>query len=364
VNRLKIRVVLGGDMFNLRIGRVAAVALLLLTTWGCTTSSDSVREVRTVTIAGTGEPGAADGAIAVARFNNPVNVAVDGAGNTYVADFYNGRVRKIDANGNVTTVVNQANFSRPFGITISKTGELFVQTDENDTGQRDGTTGTIWRVDLTTNVATVVARNLGRPRGLLALADGRLVLADIVHHTLRFMNTTSGAVVALAGVNDSAGFVDGVGANARFNRPYGMAQATNGDILVAEGNNHTIRRVTLAGVVSTVAGGGGVSGYLDAQGASARFNTPQDVAVDLRGNLYVTDCGNHRIRKIDPLGNVTTIAGDGTAGFKDGVALDMQFFGQEGIDISFDGSTLIIADGTGGSDVLVAFHRIRRLTLP
>lgn len=330
--------------------------------YGCSDSSSLVtRLVAATTIAGSSTAGAVDGASAVARFANPVNVAVDPQNTTYVADFDNGRVRRIDAQGNVTTIVQQANFNTPFGICLTKSGVLYLETDGNDLGARDATTGTIWKVDLAAKKATVVVRNTGRPRGLLALDDGRLVLSDLDHHTLRVLNPTSGQITLLAGKNDSPGLANGTGAAARFSRPYGVARATNGDLLVADTNNHSIRRVTLAGVVTTVAGTG-VAGYLDGSSSVARFNTPQAVATDAAGSIYVSDNGNHRIRKIDKVGNVSTIAGDGKAGFKDGQGVACEFFGQEGMAITPDGSALIVADGTGGDDV--PYNRIRRVTVP
>lgn len=341
--------------------KTLAVSALLWSVLGCSTGV-STRPVASNTVAGSTDSGTADGDLGTARFNNPVNVANDRQGNTYVADFDNGLIRKIDRFGIVTTLIKQSNFRKPFGLAFSSTGDLYVQTDDDDSLNHSGTTGTIWKIPFGASTATVVARDLGRPRGLLGLPDGRLVLADLSHHTLSTLNPSTGTITLLAGKADTPGFADGNGANARFNRPYGLALANNGDIIVAEANSHCIRRVTLSGDVTTVAGTPGTSGYKDAQKGAALFNTPQDVATDIAGNIYVADCGNHRIRKIDALGNVTTIAGDGTAGYKDGIGLDMEFYAMEGMDITPDGTALIIADGTGGDNV--PFNHVRRLSLP
>ncbi len=341
--------------------RAALVAGLLVLVFGCSTSS-STHPIISTTVAGSTDSGTADGDLASARFNNPVNVVNDRQGNTYVADFDNGRVRKIDRSGLVSTVINQANFRKPFGLAFTSAGDLYVQTDDDDALNHSGTSGTIWKVALSTSQATVVVRGVGRPRGLLALSDGRLVLADLTHHTISILDPATGVITLLAGKADTTGFVNAKGVNARFNRPYGLSLANNGDIIVADANNHCIRRVTMTGDVTTVAGSSGTSGYQDGQGTAALFNAPQDVATDVRGNIYVADCGNHRFRKIDSLGNVSTIAGDGSAGYKDGAALNMEFFAMEGMDITSDGSALIIADGTGGENV--PFHHVRRLTLP
>ena len=89
---------------------------------------------------------------------------------------------------------------------------------------------------------------------------------------------------------------------------------------------------------------------------------PQDLAIDSQGNVFVSDSGNHRIRRISMNGKVETVAGDGTAGFKDGDGIKSRFFGQEGIDVTADGKTLYVADGTGGEPQ--PYNRVRKITLP
>jgi DNA-binding beta-propeller fold protein YncE len=96
---------------------------------------------------------------------------------------------------------------------------------------------------------------------------------------------------------------------------------------------------------------------------SAKFFHPRDVAIDNAGNVYVSDVGNHRIRRIDPQGRVQTVAGDGTAGFQDGAGAQARFFGQEALDVTPDGKTIYVADGNGGQPA-EPYHRIRRVTLP
>ncbi len=309
------------------------------------------------TLAGGGTPGSTDGAAGVAKFNNPVNCALGPDGSLYVCDYDNDRIRKIDRGSNVSTVVNQANFARPFGIAFAG-GELFVQTDANDTGARDGTTGTIWRVDLVAKTATVVVRNIGRPRGLLGLTDGRLAMANLTRNIVHILDPGTAAITPLAGQDGVAGFANGTGATAKFDRPYGMTLLGD-DILVADQNNHRIRRITPAGAVTTFAGLG-TAGFANGTRATACFNGPQDVKIDSLGNIFVADNNNHRLRKIvgDQVG---VLAGDGVAGFKDGPLLESRFYGMEGFCISSDADYVYVSDGNGGDPG--PYHRVRKLCI-
>jgi streptogramin lyase len=306
---------------------------------------------------GSAEAGLVNGPAADARFSNPANVAAAPDGMVFVADYDNDAVRQIAPNGQVTTLVLQSGFSRPFGLAVTADGTLYVQTDGNDLGQRDSTTGTVWRVDRAARTATVVVRNVGRPRGLVALPDGTLAMSDLAHHVIRHLNPATGEVHHIAGEESDSGFVDGTGMDARFHRPYGITRLPNGDLLVADQNNHRIRRVTMAGVVTTFAGTG-ATGAANGPLASATFNRPQAVAFR-DGVVYVSDHGNHLIRSI-AAGAVGTFAGSGVAGFADGTGAGASFFGQEGIAAA--PGFLWIADGNNGDGD--PYNRVRRLPLP
>ncbi|MGH8528867.1 MAG: hypothetical protein ACRETN_03350 [Nevskiales bacterium] len=305
-----------------------------------------------------------DGPHDVARFSNPVNVEVASDGRVYVADFDNDAIRVISTTGVVSTLVRPADvlpltFSRPFGLTIAPDGFLYVQTDGNDVGARDATTGTVWRVDLGTGMATVVARNLGRPRGLQALANGMIAMSDLAHHVVTILNPATGVETLLAGANDTPGFVNAAGPAARFSRPYGLALLPDGSLLVADQDNDRLRQVTLAGVVTTFAGTG-VAGTQNGPVATASFNAPQDVAI-AGADTYVADHDNFLIRRINA-GNVTTQAGNGMQDFADGEGSAASFFGMEGIALNASGSILWIADGNNGNGD--PFNRVRRLNVP
>ena len=336
------------------IGFLSALAFAVAGCGGSGGDSPSPHVGKSLSVVAGGDvAGADDGPIATATFRNPVNVAADTNGTVYVCDFDNDLVRKI-TNGTVTTLVAQENFSRPFGITLAEDGTLYVQTDANDEGSRDATTGTIWRVDKGTGAATVVARNLGRPRGILALPDGRIAMSQLVRNTIEVLNPANGNVTVIAGQADVAGFANGTGNAAQFNRPYGMAR--DGDaLLVADQNNNRIRRVTLAGVVTTFAGTG-TAGATNGALATSTFNGPQDIDRAPNGTFYVADTAGHLIRRISG-GQVSTFAGDGLRGFSDGKGEDATFYGLEGMAISPNGRNRFVADGSGGEDE--PFHRVR-----
>lgn len=329
---------------------------LVLVGCGTEKAENSAPSPRTVaTLAGNGPSGAVDGIASAALFDNPVNVLAAPDGTVFVADFDSGRIRRISPAGVVTTLVNTPTFQRPFGMALGPAGVLYVQTDADDTGAPGATNGTVWSVNTATGAPTKIAGPLGRPRGLGVLSTGDIVLSDVVRHTIRRLNPATGVVTDIAGLADTPGFADATGAAARFNRPYGVAVLPDDTILVADQNNHRIRKVTLAGVVTTLAGSG-TQGALDGVRASAQFNSPQDVAV--RGDrIYIANTGGHTVRLL--VGEfVTTFAGSGTRGYAEGVGSAASFWGLEGIDIDKDGR-VIVADGTGGDDADPPYNRVR-----
>ena len=140
--------------------------------------------------------------------------------------------------------------------------------------------------------------------GLTVDRAGNVVVADYFSHAIRKV-TKAGAVVSTLAGNGKAGFADGQGADARFNRPYSVMVAANGDLIVSDRLNHCLRVVTPEGAVRTLAGNG-QSGFADGQGADARLNQPAGLAMDPEGNVLVADFGNSAIRKVTMAGAVST----------------------------------------------------------
>ncbi|HEX6622889.1 MAG TPA: NHL repeat-containing protein [Pyrinomonadaceae bacterium] len=188
------------------------------------------------------------------------------------------------------------------------------------------------------------------PFGLAVGADGTLYVSDGGESNRIRRLAPDGALTTLAG--GAEGFADGAGTAASFNTPSGLAIDAEGNLYIADTGNNRVRRVTPEGQVSTVAGEG-TAGHADGPAASARFDAPVGVAVDRRGNVYVADTYNDRVRKITPAGQVTTVAGAGRPGYADGPANDALFDTPCALVVNEDG-TLIVAD-TGN-------NRLRKIT--
>ena len=261
------------------------------------------------TLAGTGgQAGAVDGTGAAARFNLPSGLAVDSAGNVYVADHENSVIRKITSAGVVTVFA---------GVTGA-------------TGSTDG--------------AAATAR-FNHPYGLALDSSGNLYVADMWNCAIRKI-TPAGAVSTLAGQPGSAGSADGSGSTARFRYPRALTVSSSGDVYVADTDNHTIRKITSAGVVSTLAGTAGTTGATDDTGTAARFNYPAGIAFDASGNLIVSDEQNHCLRKVTPAGVVTLHAGTvGLSGTGDGTLATARFSYPAGLASNATGD-LFLAEGS------------------
>jgi sugar lactone lactonase YvrE len=265
-----------------------------------------------------------DGAGALARFSTPRNLAADSTGNLYVAD--TSTIRKIDLKGHVSTfagragiidnsdgVGSSARFGVPSGIGIDYSGVIYVADSYNNTIRRitpqasvstfAGSAGQIGSVD----GASTLAR-FNSPQDIATDQAGNLYVADAENSIIRKINA-QGAVSTFAGSAGQIGFADGTGTLARFNRPRYLTIDSSGSLFVADTDNHTIRKISAQGVVSTFAGSAGLFGSTDGSGAAARFNSPSGLAIDSTGNLYVADLHNHVIRKINPQGVATTVVG-------------------------------------------------------
>jgi len=186
------------------------------------------------------------------------------------------------------------------------------------------------------------------PTGMATDSAGNIYVADTALHTIRKISP-GGFVTTVAGLPGVSGSVDGTNSGARFNQPGGLAVDNAGNIFVADTGNHTIRRITPAGVVTTWAGQAGVPGPLDLLGTNAQFNFPQGVAVGSGGYVYVADYGNHSIRKITPGRSVSTFAGlSGGSGSADGNGNTARFYQPSGIAVDTN-DTLYVADNANGT---------------
>lgn len=194
------------------------------------------------------------------------------------------------------------------------------------------------------------------PSGVAVDGSGNVFVADFVNHTIRKI-TAIGVVTTLAGTVGGQGSADGTGSAARFNNPQGVAVDGNGNVFVADYNNHTIRKITAGGVVTTLAGSAGSNGSTDGTGTAARFNSPGGVAVDGSGNVFVADTRNNTIRKITVGGVVTTLAGS------PGVRSDFAPDDGTGSAARFNEPVGVAVDGSGNVFVADSSNRtIRKIT--
>jgi hypothetical protein len=184
------------------------------------------------------------------------------------------------------------------------------------------------------------AARFNSPWGVAVDAAGNTYVADTSNHTIRKISP-GGMVSTLAGLTGKYGTTDGTGTAARFFIPLGVAVDAAGNVYVADTSNQTIRKITPSGVVTTLAGTETTTGYADDLGTAAMFNTPSGVAVDKDGNVYVADTGNHTIRKITPGGMVSTLAGQaGTPGAANGTT-EARFNTPYGVAVDKDGNVYV-----------------------
>ena len=330
--------------------------------------NDTIRKITASGIVSTfaGIPGHAsfnDGPGAAALFNDPMGVAADAQGNVYVADAGNAAIRMITSAGVVSTYAGMpgnhgdsdgtgaaARFFFPDSVASDRQGNLYVVDSELHNLRKiapgavvttlaggDGVPGSMDGVG-------AVAR-FNNPAGVTADPIGNAYVADFSNNTIR-QSTSAGVVTTLAGTAGMRGTADGNGAAARFNAPGAVAADSTGNIYVGDTYNHTIRKISASGAVTTIAGRSTSAGAADGTKGNAQFSAPQAVAADLAGNVYVADTGNYTIRLINSAGVVSTLAGlPGGLGAVNGTGSAARFGGIYGIDVDSAGN-VYVADAT------------------
>jgi sugar lactone lactonase YvrE len=296
-----------------------------------------VKSGMVTTIAGAAEQaGSADGTAGAARFWVPWGIAADAAGNLYVSDHANRTIRKLTTTGEVTTLAGTpgsagdvdgmgaaARFGLPYGVAVDAAGNVYVTDENRNTIRKITPAGLVSTLAGTPGMrgstdGTGAAASFAVPRGIAADGAGTVYVADSANHTIRRI-TPAGVVSTYAGLAGTAGATDGTGAAARFTSPYDVALDAAGNLYVADAGNHTIRKIAPGGVVTTLAGTPGVEGSADGTGSAARFTSPVVLAADADGNVYVRDSLQPTVRKITAAGVVSTIAGTpGESGFVPG----------------------------------------------
>ncbi len=297
-----------------------------------------------------GVSGSANGTGTAATFKYPVGVALDGSGNVYIGDFQNNLVRKITAGGVVSTLAGSgsvgsangtgtaASFNGPIGVAVDGSGNVYVGDSANNLIRKitPGGVVTTFAGSGSGGAAngTGTAASFSGPADLAIDGSGNIYETDQVGNLIRKI-TSAGVVSTLAG-SGSAGSANGTGTAASFSQPYAVAVDASGNVYIGDIHNNQIRKISAGGVVTTLAGSG-ASGSADGTGTAASFNGPYGLAIDVAGNVYVGDYGNNLVRKITSWGVVNTLAGSGAQGSANGSATAASFNGPCGVAVNANG---------------------------
>ena len=297
----------------------------------------------TFTFAGTGAVGLTNGTALSATFYLPTGIAVDGVGNIYISDKHNNVIRKIDAGGMVSTFAGSgaagyadgqgtsAVFNEPAGVAVDVAGNVYV-ADQNNNRIRKITpqglvstiagSGSIGNVNGSASVASFYY-----PSGVAVDRAGNVYIADTYNNEIRRLGT-DGLVAILAGYT-GAGFTDGTGTDAMFNTPMGITVGSDGNLYVADYSNNAIRKVTTGGAVTTFVT------------AAAGLNTPAGVAGGTDGYLYIANMGGNNILRVSLEGAVLTLSGTGQISAANGPGTVAGFDNPAGIGVDGDGNVLV-----------------------
>jgi sugar lactone lactonase YvrE len=317
------------------VGAVAAVAAsVVIATTGLAASGTDI----ITTLAGTGVAGFSGdtGQATAAQLAFPRGVAVDGAGNVYIADTSNHRVRKVAPNGVITTLAGTgvpgfsgdtgpgtaAQINTPYGVGVDGAGNVYIADTFNHRVRKVAPNGVITTFagtgvpGFSGDTGQATAAQLVLPSGIAFDAAGNAYIADSGNQRIRKVDP-SGVITTFAGTG-VPGFSGDTGqaTAAQFSTPTAVAVDAAGNVYIADSLNHRVRKVDPSGVITTFAGTGvpGFSGDTG-QATAAQLNLPRGVAVDPAGNVYIADTGNHRVRRVSPGGVITTLAGTGVPGF-------------------------------------------------
>ncbi|MGW7712198.1 NHL domain-containing protein [Streptomyces sp. wa1063] len=329
-------------------------------------SEDSAPRISTV--AGTGVAGFAgdNDAASSAQLKNPYGIAVDSTGTLYFSDLSNHRVRKITTDGKISTVAGTgaagyagdggsaatAQLNCPREVAVDRTGTVYVADSANNRIRKITADGKISTVAGTGAAGSggdngrAASAQLNKPYGVAVDSTGALYIAEFGGHRIRRV-AADGKITTFAGTGAAGSAGDGGPAgSAQLNAPYAVAVDRDDAVYIADSVNHRVRRVAGDGKISTVAGTG-TAGFAgdDGPATAAKLNKPYGIVVDTTGTLYISEYGNHRVRRVAGDGKISTVAGTGAAGFAgdDGPATAAKLNGPLGLAVDCV-DTLYITD--------------------
>ena len=332
----------------------------------------SAQTIYTVAGDGTAAFGGDGGISTLSKVNAPNGIAIDAAGNIYIADHDNNRIRKISTTGTISTIAGTgfggylasqdggpataAWIKWPIGIAVDASGNVFFSDYGNNIIRKISTSGIITTIggipgsipSYGGDGGPAISANLGNAWGVAVDAAGNVLVADALNHRVRKINTTTGIISTIAGMGFVGFAGDGGAATAaacRLNEPTGVAVDGAGNIYIADNANNRVRKINTAGIISTIAGVGLPYGYAGDGGPAtvARLYYPKAIAVDNPGNVYICDWNNSVIRKINTSGTITTLAGTGVSGYSgDGsAAISAQLDHPLGLAVRSDGDVFV-----------------------
>ena len=332
----------------------------------CQVRAPGTYTITTVVGTGVADYGGDSGQGAVAQINNPFFIALDGSGNLFIADQFNNRIRKLATDGTITTVAGtgtgsysgdgaaatSAAIHDPCGIVVDSSGNIYFSDTYNAVVRKITTSGTIstyagtGALGATGDGAAATLASFDHPIGLALSSTGRLYIADTANSKIR-MVASDGTISTVAGTGVVGSVGDGGPAiNALLNRPQGIAFDAAGNLYIADTANHLIRKVTTDGTITTVAGNGN-AGFSGDGGPATQASLwyPKSVLVDAAGNMLIVDSFNARIRVVAPNGTIATLAGSENIGDQGdgGDALKAQLRFPSGVALGSSGK-IYIAD--------------------
>jgi streptogramin lyase len=320
------------------------------------------------TIAGTGTAGylaTQDGRLATAaQLNYPFGLAVDSDGNVYIAEYYSHVIRKIDKNGIISTIAgngvagfsgdgglaNQATLFGPRGVAVDSNGNIYIADTDNNK---------IRKINASDGIISTIAKELNGPNGIAVDSLNNVYIAEYYSNVIRKIDK-NGNITTIAGTLNTSGFSGdgGTATSAKLSGPSGIAVDSNGNIYIADTSNQRIRKIDAKGIITTIAGNG-VAGFSGDGGTatSALLNNPIGLAVDSLNNVYIAEYYSNVIRKIDAKGIISTIAGNGGGGFlgDGGTATSALLSKPRGIAVDSNGNIYIVDTFN---------QRIRKITYP